>query len=265
MTLPLHVPINKSRTACAEKNDKLGWTAGFSIEIDGLVVGVRSNSSEILPTLRSYFPVWAQSVAQREVEVLFSLLVGRASQHKGVKHYHLLYKGWSRLARTFELEEGLTTLRNSVWPEIVYRADGVTYCNCQHVLWKDKSILLFGPQPELTAVTQELIKQADFVYRDELVALAGDGSARLVTNELVTTVRPALALLVEPRKSRRLKPRSVPAGESAMRMLETTTAVLLKPKAAMTNLAKVAGAVPAYSAGFRDPVRTAEFIHQRLS
>ena len=78
-----NLPLNRFRTPCADKNDRLGWKAGFSLELEGVCLGVRTNDPAYLPTLRACLPPHAVPSEIREVDVLLSFLKGGSTQRKG--------------------------------------------------------------------------------------------------------------------------------------------------------------------------------------
>lgn len=101
------IPYFAVRSSCAEKNDKLGWTCGFSIQLDDIVMGVRCNDENVLSKLKSLLQTEGTPSEEREVGWLVSFRVGQDSSRKGTKNYHIVYQNWTRMARTLDLDEAL--------------------------------------------------------------------------------------------------------------------------------------------------------------
>ena len=114
------VPRNRSRSSCAEKHDKLGWTCGFSFEVGAETFGVRTNSAELLEQLREELPVgsftWCD---QQDVSTLISFKLGGESTRPGTKHYHLVYRDWTRVERTLELPLAMYAFKRTALENIL--------------------------------------------------------------------------------------------------------------------------------------------------
>lgn len=104
-TLQASIPYFAVRSSCAEKNDRLGWQAGSSWQLDDIVMGLRCNDPDELPLLEGLLPDWGQRVEQSEVGWLASHWKGQASSRKGTKNYHLVYQNWTRTSRTLDLQQ----------------------------------------------------------------------------------------------------------------------------------------------------------------
>lgn len=109
------IPQNRTRTACAEKHDKLGWAAGFSLQLGEQTLGIRCNDAEFIERLRGYLPAWLPDIEpQQAVDHLVSFRLGGAGKRKGTRHFHLVYDGWTKMGRTENLEEALACFSETV-------------------------------------------------------------------------------------------------------------------------------------------------------
>src|ERR1051326_8812262 len=97
-----------------EKIDRLGWAAGISMYAWGLRIGIRTNRPEVMERIPDLLPPGWEPGISPLVDHLYSLKVGGATRNAHVRHYHLLYGGSKRLARTMDLDEALKELRSDL-------------------------------------------------------------------------------------------------------------------------------------------------------
>ncbi|MBX3172393.1 MAG: hypothetical protein KF760_33625 [Candidatus Eremiobacteraeota bacterium] len=184
------IPINIQRTPCADKNDRLGWKAGFSLEVEGISFGVRCNEPTFLPELRAFFPPQSQASERREVQVLLSFLKGGKTARKGVVNYHLVYDAWNRAARTQDLREAMDAFRDTLHTRLALMSQDKVYVHASVLKWQGRGLVLLGAAPE---VVEELVEDgAELLSRDYARINAADqveawSSAALKPDLVVTT------------------------------------------------------------------------------
>lgn len=105
------IPKQDKRSACADKNDGLGWLHGASFRYEDRVLGLRTDDLGLLEECLAKLPPLGESCEEELVNGLFSLKKGGAGKRKGVRHYFVLYDGWTRVARTFDKDEALSELQ----------------------------------------------------------------------------------------------------------------------------------------------------------
>ena len=99
--LPIHLPLNRYRTPCADKNDKLGWKHGLTVRWSGVTIGLRCNHPDVLPLMQAALPADAVPCEERESDILLSVIQG-GEAGKGRKNYHIVYNGWGRVGGALE-------------------------------------------------------------------------------------------------------------------------------------------------------------------
>ncbi len=250
--LPAHIPISARRTTCAGKNDKLGWVDGFSTTIDGVTVGVRCNDAALLTRLRGLLPAWHQPSSERAVDVLLSFLVGRQSQHAGVRHYHLVYLHWNRVARTMELDEALQAFQDTVLPEVAARAREPLYLQGNVVQIDGKPLLVVGDPGATEPVVEALAQQGRRLMPpgQQYVAVTESTQIRTSGGEVFT---PKIMLLVDPASRRRLKPEAVTAGASVLHLMRHAPSFVSKPQDSLPILTRLAAGVQSYQGAYQKP------------
>lgn len=215
--LPLDIPINIQRTPCADKNDRLGWKAGFSLDLEGISFGVRCNDPAFLPELRAFFPAQSQASQRREVEVLLSFLKGGQTARKGVVNYHLVYDAWNRAARTQDLNEALHAFRSTLHTRLALMSQDKVYVNASVLRWQGRGVVLLGPTPE---GLEELLEDgAELVARD----YAQINSADQVEAWGSPAIKPDLVVATKVGSRRSLTPLS--GGATAMAMVANSPAM----------------------------------------
>jgi len=161
-------PINMQRTPCADKNDRLGWKAGFSLDLEGVSFGVRSNEPDLLPELRACFPSPSQPAERREVEVLFSFLKGGQTARKGVVNYHLVYDAWNRAARTQDLGEAMDSFRTSLQNRLALMSQRKIYARASVLKWRGGGIVLLEASPD---VIHELVERGAELFSTDFARI----------------------------------------------------------------------------------------------
>src|SRR5437879_4309785 len=124
------------------KIDRLGWAAGLSLSAYGVRVGLRANSAEALERLTEYLPPAWEPSSSPEVDQIYSLVVGGADPRPGVRRFHLLYAGATRLARTHLLTEAFERFEADLQLYTAEMAPEHLFVHAGVVGWEGKAILL---------------------------------------------------------------------------------------------------------------------------
>jgi hypothetical protein len=139
--LPSHLPLNRYRTPCADKNDKLGWKHGLSVRWSGVTIGLRCNHAEVLPLMQAALPADAVPCEERESDILLSVIQG-GEAGKGRKNYHIVYNGWDRVARTLEWDEAITAFKESLDGYMAFMAKDHTLLNCLQTDLQGRAVMI---------------------------------------------------------------------------------------------------------------------------
>jgi hypothetical protein len=256
------VPINNLRTPCADRNDKLGWTDGFAVSFDGISLGVRSNDSEFLQELRESVPQ-GKPWANRKVDILLSFLKAKESDRKGVRHYHVVYQDWDRVARTFDLEEALNVFSLTAQLAKLQNSIHKVYIASDLIEWRGLRILLVGQLEAREPVKEALRQRGAGVLIAHAVGLdRQDKLACAVTPEF-EPVQADVILLVEPGTRRKFV--KLTAAEAALQLLVKAHGANRHPHFAMVMLSAWTPKLKAYSVrlAFTDD-ESLEWLAKRL-
>lgn len=229
MELSPDIPINLQRTPCAEKNDRLGWKAGFSLDLEGISFGVRCNEPAFLPELRTCFPPQSQPGERREVEVLLSFLKGGQTARKGVVNYHLVYDAWNRTARTQDLAEAMDAFRATLHTRLALMSQDKVYVNASLLKWQGRGLVLLGATPE---VVEELVEDGAELLAKDYAQINGDDQ---VVGWGDLALEPGLVVATRSGSRRSLTPLS--GGATAMALVAHSPAMQLQAPRLLSRLA----------------------------
>jgi hypothetical protein len=159
-----------------DKIDRLGWAAGISIHAYGRRIGIRTNEPAVLDRLPDLLPPGWESCFSPLVDHLFSLRIGGPGQGGRVRNFHLLYGGFTQLARSLDLEVVLSELEAHLHLYVGEYASNRVFVPPGVVGWRDRAILVLGPsRAGKTALVAALLRTGARYYSDEFAVLDPDG------------------------------------------------------------------------------------------
>jgi hypothetical protein len=127
-----------------QKIDRLGWADGISVHAFGRRIGVRTNEPAVLDRLEELLPPGWEPGCSPLVDHLFSLRIGAAVPGTRARNFHLLYGGFTRHARTLELDEVLRALESQMHVYVGEYAANRVFVHAGVVGWRGRAILLPG-------------------------------------------------------------------------------------------------------------------------
>src|SRR5438105_4028110 len=158
------------------KLDRLGWADGLGVVAYGLRVGVRTNAAEVLPMLAALIPSSWKPTTEREVNLLYSVLLGGDGPRPGIRRYHLLYRGSLRLARTMDREELLRVFESDLRLTVAEFARRRVFVHAGVVGWRGQAIVLPGrTHTGKSTLVAELLRAGATFYSDEYAVLDARG------------------------------------------------------------------------------------------
>jgi hypothetical protein len=184
-----------------------------------------------------------------KVDVLYSLVVGGAGSRPGMRRFHLLYCGGSRIARSLDLEPVLDAFESHSRLYVAARSKRGVFLHAGAVAWRGRVLILPGRSSSgKSTLVAELVEAGASYLSDEFAVIRGE---RVVPFPKPLTLRDDRASR-RPRRPRRAMPRegrrcrSAPVGLIALTEFEPTAAWrprVLTPGRAFQSL--LAHAVPA--------------------
>ena len=243
-----------------QKIDRLGWAAGISIYAYGRRIGVRTNAPAVLDRVRELLPPGWEPGHSPLVDHLFSLRVGGHSTGPGRRDYHLLYGGFTRHARSLDLDEVLDALEAHLNVYVgEYAADRV-FVHAGVVGWRGRAILLPGVEcAGKSTLVAALLAAGAAYYSDEYAVLdprgfvhpfarrlsirSADGTASRRCEPEAFGGRPAgpalpvgLVAVTKYRAGGRWRPRPLTSGQAVLALMEDTLSAQLDPEGAFRVL-----------------------------
>jgi hypothetical protein len=267
-----------------EKIDRLGWAAGVGGMVCGLRIGVRTNDAAVVDRLKGCLPPgWAPAVSPF-VDLLYSFRVGGADARRNLRHYHLLYFGMLRIARTMDLDSVFEELEGHLLPRVALLSKQFVLVHAGVVAWQGRAIVLPGySRAGKSTLVAELLKLGAAYYSDEFAVLDDHGMVHPFARQLslrregglpprrCTAAELGAACGSEPlpvglvavarhRPGARWRPRRLSAGQGTWELLNCTLSARLQPEAAL-NVLERAGAAAVFQKGFRgEAAETAELL-----
>ena len=246
-----------------EKIDRLGWAAGMAFKSYGLRIGIRTNRPEILETVPEYLPPGWKPAASPVVDELFSIRVGGEGPRPGLKHYHLLYFGGARTARTLELKEVFERLESDLQLYVAVATRQKVFVHAGVVAWKDQAILIPGRSfSGKTTLVAALVRAGATYYSDEYAVLDPEGRVHPYAKRLFIRdgdgnrvercapeslggragrkpLQVGLVVLSKYKPGAQWRPRTVSPGRATLEILNNTAHARTTPEAALAAVHRV--------------------------
>lgn len=131
-------------------------------------IGIRVNTPELLPDIRSYLPPgWKQSSAV-VVDRLYSFLWARGAGRPGLKRFHTAYAGMQNLARSQHAEDLFDAFESDLSVHIAQTSPDRCFVHAGVVAWQGRAIVVPGPSYSgKTTLIQEFLRRGATYYSDE--------------------------------------------------------------------------------------------------
>lgn len=250
-----------------EKIDRLGWAAGISFVSHGARIGVRVNDPEALEWMRPYLPPGWRPSRSPIVEDLYSLRLGTQTR-PGLRHFHLLYSGTTRLARTHDLDELSAELESALHFNVATAARRKLFVHAGVVGWRDRAIVMPGRSLSgKTSLVAALVAAGATYYSDEYAVFDSHGRvhpypkplsirqgngrrplrypAEQLGGEVGSEPLPCgMVVVTDYRATARWRPEPLSAGQALLALLDNTPLARIRPELSLPVLrAAAAGAV----------------------
>lgn len=245
-----------------EKVDRLGWADGICVYAYGRRVGVRTNEPAVLENVCGLLPPDCEACASPLVDHLFSLRVGGAVTEPRRRNYHLLYGGFTRLARSLDLGEVLHALESHLHLYLAEHAANRVFVHAGVVGWQGQAILLPGASGAgKSTLVAALLRAGASYFSDEYAVLdhrgcvhpfarplsmrSPDGKfsrrcgvAEFGSRAAEEALPVGLVVLTQYLPGARWRPRPLTAGQAILAMMEDTISAQLDPEGAFRVLEK---------------------------
>jgi hypothetical protein len=233
------------------------------IRSGGLTFGIRTNRPELLDRVLERVPKgWTRSTRSRVIH-MFSLRFAGAADRPGTRHFHLVYYGAGRQARTLDLEEALDAFEGSLHHAIASWGKQRLFVHAGVVGWRGKAIVLPGrSHAGKTSLVQALVRAGATYYSDEYAPIDEHGRvhpfarALRVRTEEGTVRRPVeelggkagrsplpvgMVALTEYKPGASWRPRRLTEGETCLGLLENTVPARHRAAEALSRFRDITG------------------------
>jgi hypothetical protein len=269
-----------------DKIDRLDWAAGMSIHAYGRRIGVRTNDPSILDRIRELLPPGWEDCFSPLVDHLFSLWVGADGGR--MRNFHLLYGGFTRLARSPDLDEVLHALESHLHLYVGEYAVNRVFVHAGVVGWAGQALLLPGAsRAGKSTLVAALLRAGAEYYSDEYAVLDPDGRVRPFPRRLSlrreddTSERygpeafgartgeralpVGLVAVVHYRPGARRRARSLTPGQAVLALLEHTLSAQVDPEGSLRVLEKAVAPAVCLKSARGEADETARELLETLS
>lgn len=222
-----------------------------------------------MPRLAERFPPGWKRSRSPLVDHLYSLRVGRDSSGTRVRHFNLLYSDAVRVGRSLNLEDVLRTLESDLQMFVAMMTPSRLFVHAGVVGWRGRAILFPGRSfSGKTTLVSAMLRAGAAYYSDEYAVLdsrgrvhpfarpltvreSAEGSERRVpVEDLGVSIgrkpMPVGFIVQSPfKKGASWRPRRLSPGQAIMSLLANTVAARLRPRFALSTLARAAADVAA--------------------
>lgn len=270
-----------------EKVDRLGWAAGISFVSHGARIGVRVNDPDALDWLRPYLPPGWRPARSPVVDYLYSLRIGGQTR-PGLRHFHLLYSGVARLARTHDLDELSSELESALHFNVAVAATQKLFVHAGVVGWHDRAIVMPGRSLSgKTTLVAALVAAGATYYSDEYALFDSRGRVhpypkalsirqedggrprRFPAEQLDGRVGSeplpcAMVVVTDYRARARWRPRALTAGQALLALLDNTPLARTRPEHSLPVLSAAASGAASFESERPDADRIAPLLLDRM-
>lgn len=247
-----------------EKIDRLDWAAGLALVAQGLRIGVRTDTPELLQLATERLPPGYRPLRSPLVQRLYSLVAGGPGPSSGVRRYSLLYEGALRLARTLDLDQALEALESDMYLFIAEHARHRTFVHAGVVGWNGRAVLIPGPtHTGKSTLVAALVRAGATYLSDEYAVLdagglvhpfprplslrpTGEEPATRIAAEALGAPVPAqplpagLVVATRYRPAARWRPQRLSPGRGMLGLLANAVPARRRPQAVLGTLRQVA-------------------------
>ena len=257
------LPRLKFPNAGAEKTDRLGWTAGFSIKSYGVRIGIRSNDLDLLDRVRQHLPHDWQNASSPVVDRVYSILAAGAGQRSNARRFNILYRDYLQIERSLDMETVLERFESDLRIFVAELAPHRVFVHAGVVGWKGKAIVIPGRSYSgKSTLVAELVRAGATYYSDEYAVFDSRGrvhpfakplelrdegkyeQTKVTVAELggLSGTRPlpvGLVLMTHFKSGARWRPRQLTPGKGVLELLFNTVSARRNPERAITTLHRV--------------------------
>lgn len=244
-----------------QKLDRLGWAAGFTFIVNGLRIGVRTNSPEIIRELTHRLPLGWKLAHNGFVDALFSFKVG--DNRRNIHQFHLVFGNSAPLARTKNLDIALDVFERNLQLYVTEYARHRVFVHAGVIGWRGKALIIPGRSfCGKSTLVLEMAKAGATYYSDEYAAIDSRGRVHpypvpigmrttsdvIAERILVETfggnvgTKPipiGLVVITNYKAGSRWRPKQILAGAGMLAILPNTFSAQTNPAKALATLQQV--------------------------
>lgn len=172
------LPKALDSSVCLEKLDKLKWCFGFCINLDGRLLGVRTDDPAVGQQLVILAQAHGEIVEAAEgCDALLSVKVAPASNRRGVRHFNILYSLHIVVKKSLDLETVFQTFSEALELVSLKLRDQMVHIDESRLfVWQDteRTISVVGPSLPCSLIVNGLRPHLE-PERSSLTSFLDDG------------------------------------------------------------------------------------------
>lgn len=249
-----------------EKIDRLGWTEGFSFSAYGTLFGIRTNDTEVLPSLKNLVRSYDWPILEGgEVQSLFSLRVAPPAR-RGRKNFNLLYWGAGRLLRTLDLNEALSFFDDRLRSIAQQMSPNDVFVPGAIVSWNERHLVLPAQEDSgLNELVGALEQRGAETLSRNFFSISSSGELKGETGESLDEVnRPLMVFTEYSKRNKTLRARQISQGTSALLLFSSGVGAAYRPQKALTAIAAFTQKVPGLRGKRGEVGQAADYLLKKL-
>ena len=133
---------------------------------------MRASDEASLASLVAWLPRALRPSRARTVPVLYSFLAGGVGSTKGSKRFHILYRNFTRLARSLDLDDIERAFKRDISSFVGEHASRRVFVHAGVVAIDGGAVLIPGKSfSGKTTLTRALVEQGGVYYSDEFAVI----------------------------------------------------------------------------------------------
>jgi len=282
-------PRAKTNLASVDEFKKQEWSETICFISYGVRVGIRANRRGVLDQIFPHLPPGWKPSRSRNVDRLYTLLIGAKERLGKHRRLNLLYADDNRIAVTPRLDQSIDSLESDLQLFVAETAPRRVFIHAGVVALRGKAVIIPGRSYSgKSSLVAALVKAGAIYYSDEYAVIDEKGLIHHYARPLSIRENGYLA---KPKKYQvealggragakpltagmvvvsvyqpgaRWRPRELSEGEGALELMANTVSARRQPEAMLSAIRKVVSVAPVLKGNRGEARQVVDFIFQKL-
>lgn len=280
----------KAESASINELESYVWVEGMCFTSYGVHVGIRVNRKGVLDQIPPYLPPGWKRSRSRDVDRLYSFVVGAKGQPGKHRRLNLVYADDTRITGTPKLNQAIDAFESDLQLFVAETAPHRVFVHAGVVSWRGKAVVIPGRSfSGKTSLVAALVKAGAIYYSDEYAVLDERGRVHHYARPLsirkdgdfkkakkykvetlggrsgVKPLRVGMVVVSKYKPGARWRPRELSEGEGALELMANTVSARRDPAAMLEAIHRVVSLAPVVKGNRGDAQQVVEFIFEKLA